>query len=156
MENASKALLMAGEILIGIIIISIFAWIFGKTQEFAEGYNENMNKQKIVAFNNQYTQYITNNTDTDATYIYAEDVVTIANQARDWNETTPNEDEKITVMIIMEDRIIVATTGTFNEGEFLEEYKLRDTPEKPEYKFSCEVELNEKTGRVSRVTIETT
>lgn len=153
MENASKALLMAGEVLIGIIIISIFVWMFGKVQNVTEAYDETLAQREIIAFNNEYMKYVTNNTDENATYIYAEDVVTIVNHARDWNDTTPNSDELIKVTINTGTDIITATDGNFNGVEFIEKYKLRDIPTAPQYKFSCTVTLSEKTGKVNTVTI---
>ena len=35
MENASKALLIAAEVLIGVIVLSIFAYVFQKVGTFA-------------------------------------------------------------------------------------------------------------------------
>lgn len=158
MENASKALLMAGEVLIGIIIISILVWMFGKVQNVAEAYDETIAQREIVAFNNEYMKYITNNTEENATYIYAEDVVTIVNHARDWNAITPNSDELIQVIINTGTDTITATATAenfnFNGVEFIEKYKLRDNPTDPQYKFSCEVTLSETTGKVKTVMIE--
>lgn len=152
-ENISKALLIAGEVLIGVIIASILVVVFNRVSEFTGSYREYSDMRQIVEFNTQFTQYITNNTNTDATYIYAEDVVTLANQAIDWNRTTPNSNERITVTIKMETETIIATTGTFDGTEFIEKYKLRNDPTSPEYRFSCEVTLNNTTGRVNTVTI---
>ena len=83
-ENASKALLLAAEVLIGVIIFSIFAYVFERANLFAEHYKEISDKQSIVEFNAQFISYVTNNS--DMKYIYAEDVVTLANQAINWNE----------------------------------------------------------------------
>ena len=45
----------------------------------------------------------------------------------------------------------------FNGIEFLEKYKLivkpTNDPASPEYQFSCEISLHEKTGRVNQVII---
>lgn len=153
-ENASKALLIAGEVLIGVIILSLLIFIFGKIQDFTEEYYDNTDQQKLVAFNNQYFKYVTNNTANDATYIYAEDVVTIANQAIDWNVVAPKADETITVYI--HDGSTVKTVkqeSDFDGVEFLSKYKLTNNPQKPEYIFSCEVKTNNTTGRVNEVII---
>lgn len=57
MENASKALLMAGGVLIGILILSLAAYLFvdfGSTS--AEVHKQNEEKQ-IAEFNSKFTSY---------------------------------------------------------------------------------------------------
>ena len=60
MENASKALIIAGSILIAIIIISLGVMVFrnmsGSVQE-----NASLTKEQMVAFNNKILPYIGNN-----------------------------------------------------------------------------------------------
>ena len=59
MENASKALIIAGAILIAIMLISLSVFIFnrmgGQAKEMA-----NMDEQQISAFNSKITPYIGN------------------------------------------------------------------------------------------------
>ena len=54
MENASKALIIAGAILLSILIISLGIWIYTSAQQTV---NEagNMDEQTITAFNNKFT-----------------------------------------------------------------------------------------------------
>lgn len=153
MENASKALIMVGEVLIGVIILSILVFVFNKVSEFTIAYHEGVDRQKLVTFNAQYTKYITNNTTNNATYIYAEEVVTIVNQAINWNKTTPNDNEKIEVFIYKENGAEEYNINNFVGIDFLNMYKLRDSPHNQEHQFSCEVEISETTGRVNMVKI---
>ena len=153
MENASKALIMAGEVLIGVIILSILVLMFNKISEFTESYYANSETQKMIAFNAQFTKYITNNTDQDATYIYSEDVVSIVNQVLNWNRTVSDDIERITVTISTNEETIVIPSDRFDSSSFLSKYKLRENPSIEEYAFSCNVSLNETTGRVSTVDI---
>lgn len=79
MENASKALLMAAGVLIGILILSLAVYLFvsfGATS--AEVHKQNEQNQ-IGQFNAQFTQYIGK----DDITIY--DVVTVANLATESN-----------------------------------------------------------------------
>lgn len=161
MENASKALLMAGEILIGVIILSIFAYAFQKMFEFAENYQDNSERQKIVAFNTQYTKYQTGGTGTEATYIYSEDVVTLTEQVLNWNNETTIDSEKIELYILDQSGGNIFSTKTatqsFDRENFLDTYKLRGDPTQAlsrEYKFSCKVQMDDATGRVNRITIQ--
>ena len=59
MENASKALIIAGAILLAILIISLGILIFSQAQDTINSVN--MDEQEIMAFNNKFTPYIGNN-----------------------------------------------------------------------------------------------
>ena len=57
MENASKALIFAGGILIGVLVISISIYLLNSYMQF---YYENMltlNSNQIIAFNSYFTKY---------------------------------------------------------------------------------------------------
>lgn len=160
MENASKALLMAGELLIGIIVLSLLAYTFQRVYTFAEAYQEKTEQQKIIVFNAQYTKYATA-TGYEPTYIYAEDVVTLTEQVLNWNKRTDIESQKIELYILDKNGGNIYSTQTaipeFNRADFLDEYKLRGDPTQAlikEYKFSCKVELSNTSGRVNRIIIQ--
>lgn len=55
MENASKALLIAGAILIAIVLITLGVLILGKGQEVAK--EADMSATEISAFNAKFTQF---------------------------------------------------------------------------------------------------
>lgn len=57
MENASKALIMAGSILIAIMIISLGILIFNNFGNMAKE-RANMDKEEIQAFNSKITPYL--------------------------------------------------------------------------------------------------
>ncbi len=57
MENASKALLIAGSILIVILLIAVGMMVFGGAQSNIEGSIASMNSQEKEAFNSQFTMY---------------------------------------------------------------------------------------------------
>lgn len=158
MENASKALLIAGEVLIGIIVLSIFAYTFQKVYTLVESYQERSEHQKIIEFNTQFTKYATG----AGKYIYAEDIVTITEQVLNYNEITVIDNEKIELNILDERGAIIYSTQKqniykFDRTTFLDDYKLRGDPShanQKEYKFSCQVEIASTTGRVNKVTIQ--
>lgn len=158
MENASKALLIAGEVLIGVIVLSIFAYVFQKVGTFAENYQNNAEQKKIVAFNTQYTKYATGT----GKYIYSEDVVTLTEQVLNWDQTTVIDSEKIRLNILDERGGLIYSTQTqetykFDRTTFLDDYKLRGTPSNAglkEYKFSCDVGINSSSGRVNEIIIQ--
>lgn len=83
MENASKALIIAGGMLIGILIASLFAYemvALGKTQE---SYHKRLKDDEINTFNEQFQKY-------ENTLLTAQDVVTIYNYIQEWNLNNPN------------------------------------------------------------------
>ena len=55
MENASKALIIAGAILLSILIISLGIIIFTQAQDTIDSIN--MSEQEIMAFNNKFLPY---------------------------------------------------------------------------------------------------
>jgi type II secretory pathway pseudopilin PulG len=57
MENASKALLIAGAILVVIVLISVGMLIVNSTQDVTEQAGSTATSQAIQAFNQQFTQY---------------------------------------------------------------------------------------------------
>lgn len=61
MENATKALLIAGSVLIAILIIAVGLRIFNSTQGTVESAQTTMNSTDVTMFNSQFTPYIGNN-----------------------------------------------------------------------------------------------
>ena len=57
MENASKALLIAGAILLAILIIAIGMFIYNSAQSTVNDSITTMSTQEIDAFNNQFVSY---------------------------------------------------------------------------------------------------
>lgn len=55
MENASKALIIAGAILLAILLISLGIMVFNQAQETTK--NNGMNKAEVSMYNAQYTKY---------------------------------------------------------------------------------------------------
>lgn len=92
MENASKALIMAGTILISIMVISLGVYIINMFGEYAAGQEQERANQQIAEFNAQFLKY------EGRKDITAQDIVTVANLAKSNNdfyefETTANADE---------------------------------------------------------------
>ena len=58
MENATKALLIAGGILIAIIIIWVMVTLFQNTGRTSESYNKRLSAEEIEIFNSNFTKYL--------------------------------------------------------------------------------------------------
>ena len=57
MENASKALLMGAEILVGVMIISIGVYLFNTLGQYSAETAANMEQKQIDSFNQQFLTY---------------------------------------------------------------------------------------------------
>ena len=55
MENASKALIIAGAILLSILLISLGIMIFNTAQDTTK--NSGMTQAQVAAFNNKFSKY---------------------------------------------------------------------------------------------------
>ena len=56
MENATKALLMAAGMLLGILIISLAVTMFNSTGELGKTYNSSLSQEEITIFNSNFTK----------------------------------------------------------------------------------------------------
>ena len=57
MENASKALIMAAEVLVGVMIISIGVYIFNVMGNYSAETAEKIEETRIASFNEQFLKY---------------------------------------------------------------------------------------------------
>lgn len=74
MENASKALLMAGGVLIAIIIIGALVSSLTTVSDFQMSQLSQEEQEKLIAFNEQYTKYV-------GQYVYGTEVITVINKS---------------------------------------------------------------------------
>ena len=78
MENASKALLMAAGVLIGILILTLIAILSLAGNEVFSGYEESKTSEMVQRFNSNFTKYT-------GIKLTAHQVVTICNYADEAN-----------------------------------------------------------------------
>lgn len=78
MENASKALIMAGSLLIALIIIGALLLMFNNLSSYQDSTDKNEKEAQIVEFNNQYETY--NRTD-----VRGSDLYSLLNRVVDYN-----------------------------------------------------------------------
>ena len=80
MENASKALLMAGGVLLGILILSLAVYLFTNFDGASSRIHDNIEQNQTAQFNSQFTKYVGNEN------VTIHDVVTMANLATENNK----------------------------------------------------------------------
>ena len=88
MENASKALIIAGAILLSILLISLGIMIFTQAQDVVSG--SGMTEAQISAFNSKFTKYEGNYKGTMVKSLIQEVIATNSSSAS-------NDDIKVTV-----------------------------------------------------------
>ena len=101
MENASKALIMAGGILIGLLIISLAVYLFVDFGKTAADINDQNAAQQVTEFNSRFTKYESYKDDEGnwKTTIY--DIISLAGYAKENNEYyNESADEQISVNIV--------------------------------------------------------
>lgn len=81
MENASNALIIAGGVLIGVLILSLAVYLFADFGSTSAEINKKTEEQQLVQFNSKFTTY--ESTEKKWT-VY--DVVTVAGYARENNK----------------------------------------------------------------------
>ena len=92
MENASKALIMAGTILISVMVLSTAVMLVRMFGNFGNETAEKLEEHKLNEFNNQFIKFVN-------TKVTAHDIITLANLAdqnnrdllEDPNKMTPTE-----------------------------------------------------------------
>jgi hypothetical protein len=79
MENSSKALIMAGEILIGILILTMGAMWIVSLREVTDSYETSMSALEIERFNTYFTKF------EERDNIKAQEIVTVIHYAQEFN-----------------------------------------------------------------------
>mgnify|MGYP004457397595 CR=1 FL=1 len=102
MENASKALIMAGGMLLAILIVSLLVYAWSLFSKYQSSQDDLTDIEDTAKFNEQFTNYQRNN-------VKGYDIISLANKVVDYNYRKTNaenakNDEKysfITVKIDM-------------------------------------------------------
>ena len=87
MENASRALLMAAGVLVGVLLLSLAVYLFTIFGNFGSEMMTQMNEKNISEFNAQFIKYQSYQDENGVwqNLCRAQDVVTIANLAKENN-----------------------------------------------------------------------
>lgn len=80
-NNASKALLMAAGVLIGIIMLSLGVYLVTSMRNFSKNYNENLEQQQLTQFNSKFTVF------ENRQNISIHEIITLLNIAEEFNKT---------------------------------------------------------------------
>lgn len=81
MENASKALIMAGGILIAILVLGALLLMFNQLSDYQKSGSELTNISQLSEFNKQFTQYVRND-------LKGVELISLVNKVVDFNQRT--------------------------------------------------------------------
>ena len=147
MENASKALVMAAGILIGVLIIYLAVYLFVDFGTTSAQIHQQTEERQIIEFNSKFTSY----EGKKGLTIY--DVVTVAGYAYENNEYYENGDEyKITVILSGKGEIQGYTQEHRNQLIKNEQQRIIDSTNLPIYE--CQVELYHENGRIKKISFK--
>lgn len=86
MENASRALTIAGGVLIALLILASLLYMVQSTSQYTEEQEKQKEREQITAFNREYESY-------DKTLMRGTDVVTVINMANNHNKNNIDSPE---------------------------------------------------------------
>lgn len=161
MENASKALIMAAGVLIGVILLSLITYLFLSFAMSSAEIHKDSEQNRLNQFNSQFDSY----EGKDGLTIY--DVVTVANLATESNiyyelpEGTDNPTENNNyIMVKLNNKNIEKGYVANRNGnqykqkitKFYEQLIKEDldqiTEDQPLKQYDCKVKISNITGRV--------
>ena len=119
MENASKALIIAGAILLAILIISLGIMIYNQASGVVN--NNAMTEVEVTSFNQKFEQYFGEN-------VRGANVNSLVNAVRTNNMSTDDKSEQVTVKSGGSEGITVSQDGTSaGSAETGKTYKVEAT-----------------------------
>lgn len=149
MENASKALIMAGAILIGVLLLALMVYFFSVASGLRGAYSKNVNNTRITEFNTKFTKYNITETEyknsVDKSYVTIRDIVTLANYAKEFNDEMQSTDFGYISVYIVGEGDISGNTTEDNNG-LLKQYIATKY-------VSTGVKYND-TGRIKSITFK--
>lgn len=155
MENAAKALIMAGGVLIGILILSLAAYLFASFGGTSQVIQERIDQSSLDQFNNKFISY-----QEKQCTIY--DILTIVNYANEFNDKNEytQADTKYYIKVegvdgIANDLTIEKINHDINSSD--PNYgKSQGTGIEKKFiltKYKCEIGIDSETKRVNHVQV---
>lgn len=132
MENATKALLIAGGVLIALIIITMFILMFNRLSSMEKEQTEQTEMEQLAAFNAEYEAF-------NKKVMYGVDVITLINKVEANNKKyLNNADYQIKILL--------------NGIEINNSSSLIGTDQE-KYLFNCKKIMYNDLGRISQIEI---
>lgn len=112
MENASKALMIAGGVLIALMIITLLVYMFTSMSDVFKSEDEIKRIEELEAYNKEYESY-------NRKLLRGADIISLMNKAISSNKKYDNlEEYRMQIEFIMVEEIVYTKTGKSNTGKF--------------------------------------
>ena len=157
MENASKALLMAASVLVGVMIITLGIYLFSIFGDFGSQISDRLEQQQIDEFNSRFYKY------ENSQEIRIHDIITVANLARQYNLENEFVDTSVYYIkvningISAEGKNLESISVESKKTALIDKYSLKADATgamSPQY-FECvSVTINEISGIVNSITFQ--
>lgn len=157
MENASKALLMAAAVLVGVMMLSIGVYLFSIFGNYGSQIAGRIKQQQIDTYNSNFYKY------EGSEKVKIHDIISVANLARQYNlnnEFTDTSDYYIKVNVNgigAEGKNLEAISVESQKTDLIDKYSLKidDTGAMSPQYFKCvSVTINEVSKVVNSITFE--
>lgn len=140
MENASRALIIAGSILLGLITISLFYFMFNRISQYADITSKNTSQEELLAYNQGFEAY-------NKKLMYGTDIISVINKAIDNNskydvQNDKNNEYYIDIEVKFKGQIYTAV-DIYDKIDDISELKTKT--------FTCSNVSYNKFGRVSKM-----
>lgn len=152
MDNASKALIIAGGVLLAVLILGTFMYMWTLAGSYTSQIEDEKEKEQITAFNMQYEAY-------QRQILRGNDIASVINKIRDNNrKNADNVELQIKWEFTLKRGIIgVLTSGTYNESKSsVYDNILNDPTTFRDFKnlyFKCSsIEYSKTTCKVNKIT----
>lgn len=167
MENASKALIMAAGVLIGVIILSMAVYLFSVLGGYASKTQNRIDENKLSQFNDRFLKYA------DLTNLTIRDLITVKNYALENNKENGKYDASLATFRAGDNNDYVDVYFSESKATVHEQSKLilgksdedllkyetnraneamANGEERYNYnRLTCKVEVNTTTGRVNKI-----
>lgn len=147
MENASKALIMAAEVMIGVLVLSLMAYLFITFSSNSSEIAKQMDENKLTEFNAQFDKY------KGKSDISIHDIVSLASLARennDYYELKNSTNSNYYIKVYLD--VIGSIENKGNEIKDFEENMTSLIKDNMNKNYKCdEVIYSSVTGRVKEI-----
>lgn len=153
MENTSNALIMAGEILIAILVLSLFAFIVIQFGSFSSEMHKDMVDSQLASFNNNFTIY------SYRTNITAQEIATAINFAKQANDDKAlewNDSSEYYVTVYIDNENVfysnkyIKSKEEYQNANKIDEVIRKFIKENNTKYFACNASLEKKGNKINQ------
>lgn len=135
MENASKALLMAAAVLVGVMILSLAVYLFSIFGDYGSQISGRIEQSQIDEFNSKFYKY------ENSEEVRIHDIISIANLAKQYNQNNnfvfdSNYYIKVNISGIAAEGKNLESIEESKKTILIDKYSLKSDNKTPQY-FKC-------------------